>query len=204
MKLRFKAAAAKGWLSALASTWKHPTSKESFKRFQAPLASQGVSLCISATLAVANTGRCRSTMHREPWHIGSTPLPMHSLPTQDLSQRTVETHSDCGFFVRALLSAFADIAQPFQVHADARLVGLHLAWGWSPELMHVIWSSNGGHGLTRCSCEGDAVQMGPSLSPRYAHESQLQPHKAGIKRNINGQENVCHQSLTRWKIHPGC
>ena len=99
---------------------------------------------------------------------------MHSLATQDLSQRTVETHSDCGFFVRALLSAFADIAQPFQVHADARLVGLHLAWGWSPELMHVIWSSNGGHGLTRCSCEGDAVQMG-----------RAQAFPPGMRMNLN-------------------
>ena len=68
---------------------------------------------------------------------------------------------DCGFFARALLSASEDTAQPFQVHAVARLAGLHLAWGWSPEITHVIWSSNGAeHQMTRRSCDEDAVQMG--------------------------------------------
>ena len=64
-------------------------------------------------------------------------------------------------YVRAFCSAPADIAQPFQVHAVARLAGLHLAWGWSPEIMHVIWSWNGAeHQMTRRSCDEDAVQMG--------------------------------------------
>ena len=132
--------------------------------------------------------------------MASTPLPMHSLATQDLSLEIVAS-------LRALLSAFEDIAQPFQVHAVARLAGLHLAWGWSPEIMHVIWSSNGAeHQMTRRSCDEDAVQVGTgtSMSTRYAHDSHLQPCKTGHKRNTNGQENVCHQSLVRWRVHPGC